>query len=326
MAPELDLVYILLAATALRWLWKRPGRVARAAAAVVVLAAFATTVGYLRHAWHMFPLWPDYQNRVEYRVSEWVWKNMPDARTAATGSVRFWFDTWHDLAQLGGGSDQGLLNGVVEAAQWELNLSSKSEPAILWMQCLGVDAVYISDKDSEEMYKDARYPQKFDGMLPVIFDDHKGNRLYGIPRRYPARARVVDTQRLNAQRRLRFNDDVETLKAYADVIEKGPDSPATLTRQGTDAMRVRARLDAEQSLVVQESYDPAWHAWSSGRALAVRKDAMGFIAIDAPPGDQDIMLVFVTPLENQIGRTLTVITILAILALVALGIHRERVA
>ena len=24
----------------------------------------------------------------------------------ATGSVRFWFDAWHDLAQVGGGSDE----------------------------------------------------------------------------------------------------------------------------------------------------------------------------------------------------------------------------
>ena len=37
----------------------------------------------MRHAWHMFPLWPDYQNRVEYKIAEWVWKNMPDARIDA---------------------------------------------------------------------------------------------------------------------------------------------------------------------------------------------------------------------------------------------------
>ena len=55
----------------------------------------------------MFPLWPDYTNRVEYRVTDWLWKNMPDARAYPTGSVRFWFDAWHDLAQVGGGSEQG---------------------------------------------------------------------------------------------------------------------------------------------------------------------------------------------------------------------------
>lgn len=326
MAPELDLVCILLAATLLRWLWNQPRRVPQVAAAIVVVAAFATTLGYLRHAWHMFPLWPDYRSRIEYRVSEWLWKNMPDARTAASGSVRLWFDTWHDLPQMGGGSDQALINGLVQLAQWELLLGPKPEPSILWMQCLAVDTVYVSSKNSEEMFKDTEYPQKFEGALAVLFDDHQGNRIFAVPRRYPSRARVVETQRLNALQRPRVSNDVDALKAYAGVIENGPDSPATLTRQGTDAMRVRAKLDAGQSLVVQESYDPAWHAWSAGREIKVRKDAMGFMAIDAPPGQQDVTLAFVTPLENQVGRVLSSITILAIMAMLVWGVRRERAA
>ena len=289
-----------------------------------MVAAFCTTAGYVRHAWHMFPLWPDYQSRVEYRVTDWLWKNMPDARAYPTGSVRFWYDVWHDLAQVGGGSEQGLLNGQVEPAQWETNLGPNAEPTILWMQAMGADAIYVADQRSQEVFKDFQYPKKFDGVLPVLFDDQQGNKLYKVPRRYPARARVVETQKLNALKPPRFNDDLEYLHAYADVIEEGPDSPAMLTREGTDAMRVHARLDAGQSVVVQESYDPAWHAWSAGQPLAVRKDAMGLMAIDAPPGNHDISLRFVTPLENQVGRVVTAITSMVILALVALGIRVER--
>lgn len=148
--------------------------------------------------------------------------------------------------------------------------------------------------------------------------------LYKVPRRYPARVRVVDTEKLNVLKPPRFNDDVEYLQAYADVLEKGPDSPATLTREGTDAMRVRARLDAGQSIVVQETYDPAWHAWSEGKPLVVRKDAMGMMAIDAPPGDREIAIAFVTPLENRVGRVVTAIALLAILALLWMGVRTER--
>jgi uncharacterized membrane protein YfhO len=135
---------------------------------------------------------------------------------------------------------------------------------------------------------------------------------------------VVETQKLNALQPPRFNDDVEYLRAYSDVIEKGPDSPTTLTRDGTDAMRVRATVGAGQSVVVQETYDPAWHAWSGAQALTVRKDVMGMMAIDAPPGEQEIRVAFVTPLENQVGRVVTLITLLVILALIALGIRVER--
>jgi hypothetical protein len=322
--PELDMIYIMAIVLLLRWMWNRPSIVLRGVAVVLVLLSFWTTKGYVRHAWHMFPLWPDYQSRVEYRITDWLWKNMPDARAYPTGSIRFWYDAWHDLPQVGGGSEQGLLNSQVEPAQWEINLGPNIEPTILWMQAMGADVICVSDKRSQEVFKDFQYPQKFDGAMPVLFDDEQGNKLYKVPRRYPARARVVETARINAVQPPRYNDDVEYLRAYTDVLEKGPDSPVTLTREGTDAMRAHARLEAGQSLVVQETYDTAWHAWSAGQPLGVRKDAMGMMAIDAPPGDQEIAIAFVTPLENRVGRVLTALTILVILALLVLGIREGR--
>jgi hypothetical protein len=322
--PELDMIYIMAAVLMLQWLWDRPGIALRAVVLVVVGAAFWTTTGYIRHAWHMFPLTPDYQNRVEYRVTDWLWKNMPDARAYPSGSVRFWYDAWHDLAQLGGGSDQGLLNGQLAPAQWEAALGARPEPTILWMQCMGVDVIYVSDKRSQEVFKDFEHPQKFVGVLPVLYDDRHGNTLYRVPRRYPARARVVETGKANALKPPRANDDVEYLGAYAGVVEQGPDSPPTLTRDGTDAMRVRAKVEPAQSIVVQESWDPAWQAWDGGKQLPVRRDVMGFMVVDAPPGDREIRLEFVTPLENRIGRLVTLATLALLLILVVFRMRWER--
>ena len=185
-------------------------------------------------------------------------------------------------------------------------------------------SIYVSDKRSQEMYKDFEYPRKFAGVLPVLYDDRQGNTLYKVPRRFPARARVVETRKLNALKSPRFNDDVEHLGAYAGVVENGPDSPPTLTRDGTDAMRVRAKLEQGQSIVVQESWDPAWQAWAGGKQLPVRKDAMGFMAVDAPPGDREIRLAFVTPLENRVGRLVTLATFLVLLGLVVFTVRWER--
>jgi uncharacterized membrane protein YfhO len=56
----------------------------------------------------------------------------------------------------------------------------------------------------------------------------------------------------------------------------------------------------------------------------VRKDAMGLMAIDAPPGDQEISLAFVTPLENQVGRVVTILSILVVIGLLVLGWRRQR--
>jgi len=323
--PELDMLYIIGIVLLLRLMWLRGARPWRIAAAVVVVAAFATTLGYLRHAWHIFPL-SEYQDRIEYKLTEWIGNNLPDQRMLTSGSVRFWFDAWRDLPELGGGSDQGILNGKVEQAAWEINLGSKPAPSVLWMQCLGVDTVFVSDEKSQEVYKDFEHPRKFEGALPVIFDDGAGNRIYRVPRRYLVRARVVDTAKLNALKPPRSNDDIEYLQQYADVMEKGPDAPVTLMRTSTDAMRLRGHFEAGQALVVQESYDPAWQATSGGKVLPMHGDVLGMMAIDAPAGDREIELAFVTPTENVIGRVVTVLTLLAIIALLAVGLRRKQAA
>ena len=324
LVPELDLALILAALLGAAALWNRGGIAGRVAAALLVFAALAPSITYVRHAWSIFPVSPTYQDRVEYKIPEWFWKNMPDARVYTIGSVRFWFDTWHDLAELGGGSEQGLLNAGLEGPQWEIKLGPDPKLSLLWLQSLGVDAVYVSDKRSEEVYHDFPNPEKFAGVLPVVYDDGNGNAVYRVPRRYASRARVVETARLEAAIAPRSLTDGDALRAYVGAIENGPASPAKLSRNGPDGMRMRAQLKPGQSLLVQESYDPAWHAWSQGRPLPIHSDAMGFMRIDAPAGLQDISLVFITPLENQIGRAVTMVSILCVMALFAAGAAKRR--
>jgi uncharacterized membrane protein YfhO len=89
-------------------------------------------------------------------------------------------------------------------------------------------------------------------------------------------------------------------------------------------MRVRAKVEPGQSIVVQESWDPAWQAWAGSQRLPLRKDVMGFMVVDAPPGDQEIRLAFVTPLEDRIGRMVTLATLALLLSLVVFGVRWER--
>jgi len=313
LVPELDLVYILLAATFLAWLWQRPARLPRIAAAVVLVGAFATSIDFLRHAWDEPIEVVDYEKRVEYQIQDWVWKNMPDARMYATGSVRFWFNAWHDLPQMTGGADQGLVNGWPQYAAWELRFGRDAKPGILWMQALGVDAVYVSDSRSEEIYKDFENPLKLSRSLPVIYDDQRGDVIYSVPRRRPERARVVATTQIDVTQPPQGDQFVEHLQAYVDVVEHGPNTPVSLVRENAEAMTVRAELGAGQSILVQESYDPAWQASVNGKAVSIRKDVMGFMIVDLPTGEQEVHLRFVTPFENRVGQALTVLTWLGLL-------------
>jgi 6-pyruvoyl-tetrahydropterin synthase related domain len=324
LVPELDLAMILAATEALRRLWwwsKVPSRMqmARAAAVLVVAMCAWSARHYVRHAWELYPREGDYQQRVEYRMADWTFQHLPQSRLLVIGSIRFWWDTWHDLAEVGGGSEQGVLNPYLVPAQWEMTMGTNTETAVRWLTALGADAVIVTFKQSQEVYHDFVDPHKFDGTLPVLYDDHLGNVIYQVPRRYLSLARVVDRARLKALQPIVPQTNLEALRAYTAVIEQGPDAPTKTALDGTDRMRIHARVEQGQAVVVQMTYDPAWHAYVDGKQAPVHKDALDFSVIDAPAGEHDILYVFEMPLENRIGWALMAISVIAMGVLLQRG-------
>jgi hypothetical protein len=314
LTPELDLALILLVVEALRRLWIHDTAGSRAIALGIVLTTFATALPYVRGAWRIIVPDPNYADRVEFKMSEWMATHLPGARAMATGSVRFWYDAWHDLPQLGGGSDQGVLNQVASLAYTQIT-NDNFETARNWMLAYGVDAILVHDKTSQEIYHDYADPSRFAGALPVLLDDHAGDVIYRVPRRYPGLARVVETWRVRTLPAMSLDGDVRTLGSYAEALERGPDSPARTEWESVSAMRIRAEIAAGQSLVVQVAYDPQWRAKSEGVTLEIRKDALGQMLIAAPPGRHDIRLVFETPLENRIGKIISLFSALIVVVL-----------
>ena len=321
---ELDLLLCLAGAELVRRLWMWPSRTPRVLAVVIVALSAWESHHYLRHAWELFPAEADYKQRVEYRMSDWMNAHMPQARTFVAGSIRFWWDAWHDLAQTGGGSEQGVMNPHTMEAQWEIVLGAHPELGGAWLQALGADAVIMNGPRSREMYHDFKFPDKFAGVLPVLDDDGQGDVIYGVPRRYASLARVVDRARMRAVEPVE-QTNLDSLRAYNAVVEGGPDSPTTTVWRGTDEIDVHARVGAGQSVLVETTYDRAWHAYAEGKALPVYQDrGADFSVIDAPPGEHDIRLVFEMPLENRIGWLLTALSLGMVAALVTQPWRRRR--
>ena len=257
-------------------------------------------------------------------MSDWVSGHLPQSRTFATGSVRFWWNAWHDTAQVGGGCDRGVLNQFLMPAMYQVTVGTDPETAVRWLTALGVDAVIVSGARSQEMYHDFQHPAKFAGVLPVLYDDGLGNVIYQVPRRYPSLARVVDTSALGAVAPGWESTDLGALRRYTAVIEQEPDASAPSAWEGTDAIRIHARVAPGQSIVVQNTFDPAWHAYVGARELRVRPDPLSFSVIDAPPGDDNIRLVFEMPLENHIGWIFTWLSLAVVASLLALNyVHRQ---
>jgi hypothetical protein len=308
LVPELDMAIILFGAEILTRLWIRASAHPRALRAIILAAALAPfwpARHFIRKPWAVYQPEPDYRNRPEYRISSWLAHNLPGARTFVTGSTRLWWDAWFDNAEVGGGSDQGMMNPNPAIANWENVVGADPEYSVQWLKALGADAIVVADSHSQDTYRDFQHPYKFANILPVLYDDHQGNVVYRVPRRYPSLARVVDRAPLYTFRPIVAATYHDQLRAYSDFVENGPDVPTTTYWTSTDSLSVHAPVQAGQSILVQVTYDPAWRAYSGKTELPIKPDGMDFMAIDAPPGTQDVTLVFTTPPGNRVGYVLS---------------------
>lgn len=309
LVPEVDIILNFLALLVAFWLWRKhfAGRIVVAAFAIGLIALHHN---YLRHHRAIFPAPTDHKPSIYYQIPAWIAQNHPNARSYVTGAVRFWYNTWHDLYQLGGSSEQGLENQVVMPSQWEIVLGESHERAIAWMQILGVDLVAVHGPKSAEWYKDFQYPKKFDGHLKALYDDGADNRIFEVPRRYRSIARIVDTRQLEALPKLIDQADLVGLQKYVQVFEGGPEAPTATQWIGTDELLVKAATGTGQSLIVQATYDTNWEAVSNQGTLPIQQYApLGFMRIDAPPGVTEIRLRFRKPFEKTVGEIIFLLTL-----------------
>lgn len=319
LVPELDLILILALLELIRTLWNRPSW--RLPLVIVLLLAFAPAARYMRHAWSPFPQAKPLEDVYEYQISKWAHDHLPGARVLASGSVRFWYNAWFDNAQIDGGSMQGMLNQILPIATWQVTQGVEPEISTLWLQALGTDAVIVPDKSSPEVYHDYAAPHKFQGALPVLYDDQNGTVIYSVPRVHPGIGRIVDQAALTSINDIRGGDDIETLAKYVAVIEDPRQPATTVTWHGFDDIQVQAQVAPGSSVLLQESFDPNWHAFENGTELAIiREPVMGFMLINAPPGNRLIQMHFSVPVENRAGQILFAIALIAMLALLIPGL------
>jgi hypothetical protein len=315
LVPELDLALLLVFFSVILALWKKPNL--RPIAVSAFLIALVPAVEYLRHAYSPFPKAGPLEDRYEFEISKWVHDHLPGERVLPSGSNRFWFNAWFDNSQPDGGSDQGMLNQVLPIEKYQITAGGRGDIALLWLQALGTDAVVVPDKTSLEAYHDYVNPEKFRGVAPVLYDDEHGTVIYRVPRKYPGIGRVVDDAKIAAVGPIRGGDDAATLTQYVEAIEQGP---ASVQWKGFDTVDAAANIATGQSILLQETYDPAWRAYENGKPLTVRiEPVMHFMLVDLPEGSHAIQLRFETPLENRIGQGITLLGVAMVIGLAIKG-------
>ncbi|MFN7925839.1 MAG: hypothetical protein U0Q16_37405 [Bryobacteraceae bacterium] len=316
LAPELDWTFLMAAAAIFAWMWARDVRM-RIVVLALVLWGFSPARKWWTEGWRTIPAEHNYAKRVEYRTTKWLHDNLPGGRFFVPASIRFWYNAWFDLAEIGGGSDQGTLNLNAAVAYYEITNNKDPEIPVAWLKALGADAVVVPDPESGVIYEDFIERRVFQGTLPVLLDDGHGLHIYRVPRKWPGLARIVDGARIARIVPMdKGESNPDSTKAYAAAVEEHSPRPAAWSREATGRIRVRAHLEPGEKLIVQESFDPYWRATSAGKPVPIAPDPVQLMLLDPGPGDHDITLDFATPLENRVGRIVSVGTLLLVVFLI----------
>jgi uncharacterized membrane protein YfhO len=68
-------------------------------------------------------------------------------------------------------------------------------------------------------------------------------------------------------------------------------------------------------VLVQESFDPGWHAWVDGMPVKIETDIMGFMRVRTSPGPHRIRFVYKQTPEARIAAGISIAALVAAFAL-----------
>lgn len=315
--PELDLVLILGLILVL-------SRLGPGWALGLMLSLVPLQQNYLEKPWAVVVEDHQPQARPEYRIAHWLHQNPFEGRTYVTGSLRYWFNVWYNGLQIGGGSDQGLLNPALALAQWQMTRDEIPGRDIDWLKAMGADRVVMHDQTSRVIYHDYANPGKYGGLLVPLYADGEGNTIYKVPRRFSALARIVNSREIQEVGGVPFtNENTNVLRSYVKAIEEGPDQPVKLIRVSPREIRLAAKAGLGESLLVQESFDSAWSAVVNGVPVPIVRDPVGFMLVAVPEGNLDVRLHWAFPREVIWGRCISLLTFCLLLG--AAGIRFAKI-
>ena len=231
---------------------------------------------------------PGWDSWSERRVAVWLQDHLrPGERAYLSGSHAFWADVFADVPQVRGGVDFASTNPWWAHVTYQVNTGADRDISRLWFEALPVRYVVVTDATSTDVYRDFVDPHKFDGLLPVVFDE-RGVRIYEVP---PVGDPTFMLVRFGRDARAPVNAiDRAPLESYvADLKAAVP--PKTVTQTGLASWRVGLDAPSDTTLLLRQAYDTGWHATVDGNAVPVHADAIGQTAIVVPAGSHVVSIV-----------------------------------
>jgi hypothetical protein len=324
-AMEMEMALCLLIVFGLRpWIDKlRPSL--RVALALVALCLAGEQIASHRRFAKAWLNQPDVQSTIEYRTAKWAERNLPGVRLMLPGSIAQWAADFAPIDQLSGGSwsldsnpSQRLAMSAVE--EGGRTPSEDARISLAWLKAFGVGAIAMDGPNSQEFWKPYAHPQKFDGVLPVLWSED-GVTFFRIPQRSASLSHIIPRDALvRAQPRSIL--EIGAIDRYDAALDDPALPESTLQWMDRNHIRIAGRAQPGQVISIQVSYHPGWHASAGGREIPVHRDGLGLIWLD-PQGAPDIELEYTGGAELRICRGITLIALAALFAIPLLRRRRQ---
>jgi hypothetical protein len=301
-ALEYELFLVLLVVECFRVLLARRPWIGRLCLLVVLLQITPAVARFVKHRYELWTPVPREQTP-EFRVASALAALEPTGRLFLSGGSRFRFNSWYLYPQVGGVFETGLRNRIPVDIGYQVRTdigSPRGEEAassILQLRALAVEYVVVHGPNSEEFYRDFKYPNKFEGLLEKVWSQGD-DRIYRLA---PVRlAHLVRPGELPgyAPRYGRFDGIAAYVAAMSDAARPGLE----FAWRGPSEATVSGPAPEGYRMAVAVSFEEGWEAWQDGAAIPVERNALGFFTVAPRPAAQTVItLRYRAPVETRVA-------------------------
>jgi hypothetical protein len=323
----MDMALCLLAVFASAALLQRlsPRALPWAAAALALL--FAVQTRHVVHYAHSQIHSTDVTQTAMYRMARWTDANLHGGRVFVGGSYSFYFNDFTDTPQVFGAQDPMLPNFTLRHAVFTvysgMNAGSRdAEISLLWLKALGARAISVPGPSSPEYYKPFANPRKFEGVLPVLWQEGD-DTVYGIPSRNDSLAYVMAPGDLVHDPPVNGLDTAQ-MERYVAALDSPAYPEAKWRWTSRSSATIAATIAPGQVVSTQVTYSPGWRASAGGAPQPVAKDGLGLLVVEPTcQGACEITLSFDGGPEWRITCALSQAVTLLVLCLGVLEFRRR---
>jgi hypothetical protein len=249
----------------------------------------------------------------EYRIAKWLDKNRPGERAFISGSGSFLYNAFTDNPQLTGAHEQHAVNGFLPIVRFTITTGMNAGDrdaaySIFWLKAFGAHLISVPGPGSTDYYKPVVHPHKFDGVLPLLWQEC-GDAIYEVPGG-SSLAHVIPASAVVTRMPI-HGLDTTPVEAYIAAVEDSRYPPATFRWKNLSEAEIGAKVEIGQVVAVQVTYEQGWEAWAGGKRQTVRGDALGqMVIVPQCQGPCEISLRYTGGPEHAVTRGLSVAALL----------------